>query len=434
MSDSGTILLCLVGIFAAIGLNIKTKMNTGLFAIAFAYLIGCFGMGMSVSSLIEHFSVKILFLLLSVCVFYGYAVENGTLMALASRMIYRFRNRAKLLPFVLFLVCFLLAALGASPPAVASFMAPICYAIAAQTGIHVLIMTVLITTGAGAGACVPWSSAGAVICGVVNETQYAPEAFGLALKICANFFLAALATLILLYIAFKGYRAKAFSLERPEKLNTVQKKNLAVIGVALAWLLIPAMIQALAPNEVTAFLTKYCDTQMVSIFGAIVCGLMRLGDERKILQHAVPWTTILAVCGISMLLGVATEAGAVEMVSQVLSSNLSPAVIVAIFLLVGGFMSFFTGGVTVVTPMLLPIALLIATERNMNLTLVCSAAVLGALATGMSPFSTGGSLVVAGMPDEQEREKLVNRQFAVTFVAWGVFLLFGVTGIFGLLN
>ena len=103
------------------------------------------------------------------------------------------------------------------------------------------------------------------------------------------------------------------------------------------------------------------------------------------------------------------------MVSQVLSSNLSPAVIVAIFLLVGGFMSFFTGGVTVVTPMLLPIALLIATERNMNLTLVCSAAVLGALATGMSPFSTGGSLVVAGMPDEQEREKLVNRQFAVTF-------------------
>ena len=434
MSDTGTILLCLAGIFAAIGLNIKTKLNTGLFAIAFAYLIGCFGMGMSVPDLIGHFSVKILFLLLSVCLFYGYAVENGTLMALASKMIYRFRNHAKLLPFVLFVVCFLLAALGASPPAVASFMAPICFAIAAQTGIHVLIMTVLITTGAGAGGCVPWSSAGAVICGVVNETAYAPEAFALSLKICANFFLASLATLGLLYIVLKGYQAKAISLERPEKLTTVQKKNLAVIGVALVWLLVPAMIQALAPNDVTAFLTKYCDTQMVSILGAIACGLMGLADERKILQHAVPWTTILAVCGISMLLGVASEAGALDMMAKLLGSSLSPRVIVAVFLLVGGFMSFFTGGVTVVTPMLLPIVLSVAAERGINLTWVCSAAVLGALATGMSPFSTGGSLVVAGMPDERERERLVNRQFGITFLAWGVFLFFGVTGLFGILD
>ena len=221
---------------------------------------------------------------------------------------------------------------------------------------------------------------------------------------------------------------------RPEKLTTVQKKNLAVIGVALVWLLVPAMIQALAPNDVTAFLTKYCDTQMVSILGAIACGLMGLADERKILQHAVPWTTILAVCGISMLLGVASEAGALDMMAKLLGSSLSPRVIVAVFLLVGGFMSFFTGGVTVVTPMLLPIALSVAAERGINLTWVCSAAVLGALATGMSPFSTGGSLVVAGMPDERERERLVNRQFGITFLAWGVFLFFGVTGLFGILD
>ena len=434
MNESGVIILCLVGIFAAIGLNIKTKLNTGLFAIAFAYLIGCFGMGMSVSSLIGHFSVKILFLLVSVCFFYGYAVENGTLMALAGRMIYRFRNHTKLLPFVLFIVCFLLSVLGASPPAVASFMAPVCFAIAAQTGIHVLIMTVLITTGAGAGACVPWSSAGAVICGVVNETEYASQSFALALKICVNFFLAALTTLILLYIVFKGYRAKAIALERPEKLNATQKKNLAVIAVALAFLLVPAVIQAAFPNPVTAFLTQYCDTQMVSIFGAIACGLLRLGDERKILQYGVPWSTILAVCGVSMLLGVASEAGALELVGDLMGSRLPEAAIVAVLILVGGFMSFFTGGVTVVTPMLLPIALSVAAVRGTNLTWICSAAVLGALATGMSPFSTGGSLAVAGMPDDAERERLVNRQFAVTFVAWGIFLLFGVTGLFGLLD
>ena len=53
----------------------------------------------------------------------------------------------------------------------------------------------------------------------------------------------------------------------------------------------------------------------------------------------------------------------------------------------------------------------------------------------VNPFrAEAGEVVVAGMPDDAERERLVNRQFAVTFVAWGIFLLFGITGLFGLLD
>ena len=82
----------LAAVFVAIVLNNKTKRNTGLYAIAFAYLIGCFGMGMKVSALTQLFSVKILFLLMSVSLFYGYAVDNGTLQVLASQIIYRFQK------------------------------------------------------------------------------------------------------------------------------------------------------------------------------------------------------------------------------------------------------------------------------------------------------------------------------------------------------
>ena len=42
-------LLVVAAIVAAVALGYKTKINIGLFAIAFAYLLGCFGMGLSLS-------------------------------------------------------------------------------------------------------------------------------------------------------------------------------------------------------------------------------------------------------------------------------------------------------------------------------------------------------------------------------------------------
>lgn len=426
-------LLCLCAVLASIALGNRTRRNTGLFAMVFAYGLGCFGMGMKPSELIGLFSVKILFLLLSVSLFYGYAVENGTLTALAGRIIYCFRKQTRLLPFLLYLVCFLISVLGASPPVVCSFMAPVCFSIAAQTGLNPLLMCVLIATGSGAGACVPWSSAGAVISGIAVEAGYGAEAFGLSLKICLNFFLAALTALVILYLAFRGFRAKPLQLEKPKPLTRIQRINLAVILGALALLLLPPVIQIIRPNPIAAAVSRVCDTQMVSILGAVLCGFLKLADERQVI-HKVPWSTILTVCGIGMLLGVADRAGATEMAAGYLSSGISTRLIVLVLLLVGGFMSFFTGGVTVVIPMLLPLALQAAAAPGTNLTLLASAAALGGMATGMSPFSTGGSLVAAGMPGEEARAKLIGRQFAVTFVVWAVVILFGVTGLFGVLD
>ena len=223
-------------------------------------------------------------------------------------------------------------------------------------------------------------------------------------------------------------------LKKPETLNKVQKTNLLIVLTALAVMLIPALTEIVAPNPVTGYLNRYFDPQMISILGAIACSALGLGDEKKIIRDVIPWGTILSVCGINMLLGVATEAGIMELVESFLHSDISMGLIVLVLIVCGGFLSFFTGGVTVVIPLLMPIALSVTAARDANPTLMTSAAALGALATGMSPFSTGGSLVVAGMPDEEKRAKMVNWQLMVTFVVWGFFILFGVTGLYGLLD
>ena len=58
-------------IAVAVILGYKTKINTGFFCIAFAYLIGCFGMGLKTKELIGFWPVSTMFVILSVSLFYN---------------------------------------------------------------------------------------------------------------------------------------------------------------------------------------------------------------------------------------------------------------------------------------------------------------------------------------------------------------------------
>ena len=63
----------------AVVLGYKTKINTGFFCIAFAYLIGCFALGMKTKELIACWPTSTMFVILSVSLFYNFAAINGTL-------------------------------------------------------------------------------------------------------------------------------------------------------------------------------------------------------------------------------------------------------------------------------------------------------------------------------------------------------------------
>lgn len=85
--------LMLMALAVSIGLGYKTKINIGFFfTIAFAYLIGCFGMGLKPSEVIELWPVKIFFIILSVTLFYNFALANGALEKLASHLLYKCRK------------------------------------------------------------------------------------------------------------------------------------------------------------------------------------------------------------------------------------------------------------------------------------------------------------------------------------------------------
>ncbi|WP_454864500.1 hypothetical protein [Pseudomonas rhizophila] len=145
-------LYVVAAIVLAVALGYTTKINIGLFAIAFAYLLGCFGMGLSPSEIIAMWPLKIFFIIFSVCLFYSFAIVNGTLEKLAEHLLYLCRNVPHLLPYAVFLTACLIAGLGAGYYTVLAFMAPLTLLLCQRTGMSLILGGMAVNYGALGGA------------------------------------------------------------------------------------------------------------------------------------------------------------------------------------------------------------------------------------------------------------------------------------------
>lgn len=109
----------------AIFLGYKTKINTGLFCIVFAYIIGCFVMGLKPKQVIAYWPTNTMFVILSVSLFYNFAAINGTLEKMSGSLLYMCRKFPGLLPYALLAVAVILSVMGATYFTVLAFLAPI---------------------------------------------------------------------------------------------------------------------------------------------------------------------------------------------------------------------------------------------------------------------------------------------------------------------
>ena len=152
-------------IAVAIILGYKTGINTGLFCMVFAYIIGCFVMGLKPGQVIGFWSVNTMFVILSVSLFYNFAAINGTLEKLSGALLYTCRKFPGLLPFALFAVAVLLSIMGATFFTVMAFMTPITLAICEEAHMDKLTGGVAINCGALAGGNFPTSNLGVIFRG-----------------------------------------------------------------------------------------------------------------------------------------------------------------------------------------------------------------------------------------------------------------------------
>ncbi len=409
--------LIIAAIALAVFLGYKTGYNTGFFCIVFAYLIGCFGIGMSTKSLIASWPTSTMFVILSVSLFYNFAAVNGTLEKLSSMLLYACRKFPGLLPYALFLVAVILSVMGAAYFTVLAFLAPITMAICEESKMDKLTGAVAINCGALAGGNFPTGALGVVFRGLMDTAYEATpdltpvDSFSTEIMI---FGLAILFSIILITIFRFGFKenreiGKGVTFKKPEAFDDKQKKTFTLmILMMIVVLVFPIMKMIIPSNETISSLAGMIDVGLVAFVFTVIALMMNLAPQKEVVAK-VPWNTILMIAGAGMLIAVAVEAGTIEQLSHWIGSNVPVFFVPLAFSIVAAFMSFFSSTTGVVTPALFPLIPGLAAATGLNPVTLFACTVLGAQSSAISPFSSGGSLILGSYGNDEERNKLFNR-------------------------
>ncbi len=414
--------LIIGAIALSVAIGYKTKFNTGFFAIVFAYLIGCFALGMKTKDVIGGWPVSTMFVIFSVSLFYNFALVNGSLEKTARYLLYACRRFPGLLPFALYLASAGIAALGAGFFTVMAFMAPITILICKEARMDQLTGAVAINCGALSGANFMTSGSGIIFRGLMEEGGLGDVAFSYT----AVIFVGSVLFSLLLIGAFryipKSNRGigKGVTFERPEAFTDKQRINLyLMIAMIIVVLIFPILHIILPGAEAITFINSKMDVGLVAVLFSVIAMFFGLASQKDVIAK-VPWNTIIMICGVGMLINVAIEAGTINLLAAWAGSSLPTWIVPIAFSIIGAIMSFFSSTLGVVCPALFPLVPTLAGTTGINPLTLFACIIIGAQSSAISPFSSGGSLVLGSCSTEEERNEMFPK---LLFVAVPVSVL-----------
>ncbi|MGX8687284.1 MAG: SLC13 family permease [bacterium] len=410
-------IIIIAAIAVAIFLGARTKINTGLFCMVFAYIIGCFIMGLKTKEIIGFWPTSTMFVILSVSLFYNIAAINGTLEKMSGSLLYACRKFPGLLPYALLAVAVILSVMGATYFTVLAFLAPITLLICEESKMDKLTGAIAINAGALAGGNFPTSNLGVVFRGLADTAYEAnPDLTAIdTFKAEMLIFLFAIAfSLILVTVVRFGFKSnrnigKGVEFKKPEPFTKDQKTTLTLMIAMMVLVLVFPLLKLFMPaNETISMLAGKIDVGLVAIIFAVIGLLLKLAPQKEAIAR-IPWNTIIMIAGAGMLIAVAVQAGTIEALSNWIGSNVPTFLVPIAFSIVGAIMSFFSSTTGVVAPALFPLIPGLAASTGLSATALFACTVLGAQSSAISPFSSGGSLIMGSCGDEEERNTLFTR-------------------------
>ena len=247
---------------------------------------------------------------------------------------------------------------------------------------------------------------------------------GVAFPVFLGVSVANLMCAVILYIVFKGYKMKSE--------DTITKEDLPKFNRSQIICIIALLVMVVA---VVVF--RY-DVGLVSFALAFVLLFFGVVNEKAALK-LIPWSVLLLITGVSILMAVTKELGGITLLSDLLASMMNRITAGPIIALTSGLMSWFSSANGVVLPTLIPTVQDIVANVGGNVTAVelIMAIVGGATVAGISPLSTGGSLILASYAQEtdvtdKEQQSVFAKLFGVSFGAVMVVVIFALVGGFKL--
>ncbi len=392
--------LSLGALVVAMILSCTTELNIGVLAVALAWIVGVYLGGMRLEDVVSGFPVQLFLTLAGVTLLFTQAHLNGTLDRVANAAVRVCRGNTGFIPVMFFVLGCAMASLGPGNVATAAMLAPMAMAVASRAAIPPFLMAIMVGNGAQSGALSPFAPTGIIVNGIMIKIGLAGYEWRSYWTNLVAHAIVAFAGFLLLggWRLFKRqYADNPLEETPPTALSASHGLTLATIGGVL--------ISVLFFNA---------NIGMAAFAGAVVLAALRVADHEQAIRR-MPWTPILMVSGVSVLVALLEKTKGLDLFTTLLSQIATPGTLTGVIAFVTGVISVYSSTSGVVLPAFLPTVPGLIARLGGDPMSVASSMNIGAHLVDMSPLSTTGAMCVAGISDPTQVRPTYNK-----LLAWGM--------------
>ena len=396
--------LSLLALLVVIGFSLTARINVGVLAVALAWPIAMFVAGWKADALMAVFPSGLFLTLVGVTLLFGIAHRNGTLEGLARQAVRACGGVSALLPPAFFLLACAVATLGPGAIAATALIAPLAMSTGATARVPAFLMALMVSNGGNAGNLSPFSAVGMIVQSLLQKIGLGGHEWGVFM---ANF-VAHVFVGVAAYLLFGGV---ALWRER----RTAAPSVLATAFTRTHWLTLAVITLWIV--GVVVFRTN---PGLSAFVAAAILLLTRAAEENSVFA-SIPWSIIVMVCGVSVLVGVIEKTGGMDLFTTLLARITTPGTVNGTMAFVTGLISTYSSTSGVIYPAFLPaVPGLVDKLGGGNPLEIALSINVGAAIVDVSPLSTIGALCIAALPNPAEG-RVVFRQmllwgFAMTIV------------------
>ena len=422
-------LVSILALVILVGIScVNEDLNVGFLGIAFGIIVGGVFAGTPASKVMNAFPLSLFMILVGVTFLFGMAQTNGTMEKLTAYSIRACKGNTALVPIIIYILATFITTIGPGNIAGCALMAPVAMAIASKVKMPAFLMTLLVVGACNGAAFSPFAPTGIISNGIIAKC--APE-LGipadylntLAWKIHFNSTIAQGFVNIGGFFVMGGLKwlreQKGAALDidelapKPEPFNVAQKTTLLMVAILIILVVVPGLpgMKGVFPKAITNMLSN---VGSISFVLSIVLMLTGYGDSKAAVK-VMPWSVIMMVCGVSVLIDVMDKAGGLNFLVEVMASVAGPTTICFWTAFVPAVISAYSSSSGVVMPMFLPMTPGLVELTGGDPIAIISAIDVGSHLVDTSPLSTLGALCIASAGEEEDKGVLFRK-----LLIWGL--------------
>ena len=422
-------LVSILALVILVGIScVNEDLNVGFLGIAFGIIVGGIFSNITAAKIMNAFPLSLFMILVGVTFLFGMAQTNGTMEKLTAYSIRACKGNTALVPIIIYILATFITTIGPGNIAGCALMAPVAMAIASKVKMPAFLMTLLVVGACNGAAFSPFAPTGIISNGIIAKC--APE-LGipadylntLAWKIHFNSTIAQGFVNIGGFFVMGGLKwireQKGAALDidelapKPEPFNAAQKTTLLLVAILIILVVVPGLpgVKGTLPKYITNMLSN---VGSISFVLSIILMLTGYGDSKAAVK-VMPWSVIMMVCGVSVLIDVMDKAGGLNFLVEVMASVAGPTTICFWTAFVPAVISAYSSSSGVVMPMFLPMTPGLVELTGGDPVSIISAIDVGSHLVDTSPLSTLGALCIASAGEEEDKGVLFRK-----LLIWGL--------------